>query len=305
MSLAGKIKDAAKKVGDAIEDFVNDVGDAAGNAVEAAGNGIKDFLNWVGGKVGGKPIFSWLGGAIKGVFSVVGAGIKGVLGIAGGILGGGIKVVGGILTGRGSLILEGLWDIGSPTLGMIIVVSGKVVSMLQSIFYLQGFERPLTDHEKLQLERVFKDSLNYYVIRIIEGHAGLFGLSSRAFTLGNTLYMKTKTFPIDLLVHETTHVWQYQQTGDRYASDALTAQWFVSDAYDWEKEITVRSKVQWTEFNNEAQAEFFEDLWKSGVLRDSSGATLQAGDGAFFDADAKDNFGRFGTCQRQWDTLRD
>ena len=86
----------------------------------------------------------------------------------GGILGGGIKVVGGILTGRGSLILEGLWDIGSPTLGMIIVVSGKVVSMLQSIFYLQGFERPLTDHEKLQLERVFKDSLNYYVIRIIE-----------------------------------------------------------------------------------------------------------------------------------------
>jgi hypothetical protein len=122
-----------------------------------------------------------------------------VLGIVGGILGGEIKVVGGILTVRGSLILEGLWDIGSPTFGMIIVVLGKVVSMLQSIFYLQGFEQPLTDHEKLQLERVFKDSLNYYVIRIIEGYAGLFGLTSRAFTLGNTLYMKTKTFPIDLI----------------------------------------------------------------------------------------------------------
>ena len=293
MSFLGTIKNAARNVGTVIEDFVNDLGDAVANVAEAGGNGIADLLNAVGGKVGGKSLFSWLGGVIKALCSVIGAGIKGVFGIAGGIVGGLIKVVGGILGVRGSLVLEGLWDVGSPVFGTIIVVLGKLVATLQSAFYLQAFERPLTEHEKSQLQRVFKGSLNYYVIRIIEGHAGLFGLTSRAFTMGNTLYMQTATFPIDLLVHETTHVWQYQQTGDRYASDALTAQWFVSDAYNWEKEISVRSGTAWRDFNNEAQAEFFEDLWKSGSLRNSSGSTLQPGAGALFDADAKQSFGHF------------
>jgi hypothetical protein len=284
---------AIKKVADVVEAFVNAVGDAFGNGVEAFGDAINDALNWVGSKVGLKPFFSWLGGIIKGIFSLAGAVIKGVFGIVGGIIGGLIKIFGGIFTLKGPLILEGIWDIFSPILGTIIVVLAKLIMWVQSIIYAQGFERPLTENEKIQLKKVFKGSLNYYVIRILEGHSGLFGLSPRAFTLGNTMIMKNNTLTTDLLVHETTHVWQYQQTGNRYASDAIAAQWFVTDEYNWQREINVRNKIYWAEFNCEAQAEFFQDLWKSGRLRDSSGKTVQSGNGSFYDADGVKNFGDF------------
>lgn len=293
MGLWNKIKKAVKKVADAVEDFVNDVGDAVGDAIEAVGDAINDGLNWIGEKLGFKAPFSWLGGIIKGVFSFVGAVIKGVFGIVGGILSGVIKIVGGLFTGQWSLMLEGLWDIFSPIIGSIIVIVAKLISLVQSIFYLQGFERPLTDKEKSELKRVFKDSLNYYVIRIIEGHAGIFGINSRAFTLGNTIYMKKKSFPIDLLVHESTHVWQYQQTGNRYASDALAAQWFVPDEYSWEREINTRNKDDWSDFNNEAQAQLLQDIWINGELHDSGGTMLNKGNGCFYDSDNKKAFGHF------------
>jgi len=297
MSLWSKVKKAAKKAAkavkkaaDAVQDVVNDVGDAIGDGVEAAGDAINDALNWAGDKVGGKGIFSWLGGIIKGVFGLAGVAIKGVFGIIGGFVSGVMKIIGGIFTGHGKLILEGLWDIFSPILGTIIVVVGKAIALIQSVFYGQGFERKLTEKEISQLKRAFKNSLNYYVIRIIEGHAGIFGLNSRPFTLGNTIYMKSSSFDIELLVHETTHVWQYQQRGDRYASDAIAAQWFVPDEYSWQREIDVRGKGNWSNFNNEAQAEFFEDLWKIGELKDSSGVLVQKGNGSFFVADHSKTF---------------
>ncbi len=296
MGLWGEIKKAAKKVkkaAKAVEDFVNDVGDTIGDAVESVGDAINDGLNSVGDKLRIKPFTSWLGGIIKGAFAVVGGVIKGVFGIIGGGIGGVIKILGGIFTLGGNLILEGLWDIFSPMIGTLIVVGGKGIALVQSIFYAQGFERPLTDEEKAQLKRVLEDSLNYYVIRIIEGHAGVFGINDRPFVLGNTIYMKSDSFSIDLLVHETTHVWQYQQTGDRYASDAIAAQLFVADEYNWEREINVRGKDDWSDFNNEAQAEFFQDLWNKGELRDGVGTTLHSGDGYFYDADGKENLGYF------------
>lgn len=293
MSLWGSIKRGVKKVANTVEDFVNDVADELGNAVQAVGDGINDALNWVGGKLKIKPVFSWLGGIVKGVFSLVGVVIKGVFGIVGGIVGGIIKIVGGIFTWQGSLILDGLWDIISPILGTVLLVLGKGYSVVASIFHLQRFERPLTRQEEQQLKTIFKDSLTYYVIRIIEGYVGLLGSRTEGRTIGNTIYMKTTTVP--LLVHETTHVWQYQQSGNRYASDALAAQWTNTgqEEYDWQREINVLHKMQWTEFNHEAQARFFEDLWQNGELHDSSGATLQTGNGSFFLADGKSTFGYF------------
>jgi hypothetical protein len=293
MGLWGEIKKAVKKVAEAIEAFVNHIGDIIGNAIEAIGCTMHDGLNWLDDKIGGKSIFSWLGGIIKGVFSVVSSLIIGVFGIIAGIAGGFIKVVGGIFTGKGSVILEGFWDIFSPIIGTIIVLGGKIIAFVQSVFFAQDFERPLTEEEKLQLKKVFKDELNYYVVRVIEGHCGLFGLSSRAFTLGNTIYLKTNTFGIDLLVHETTHAWQYQRTGNRYTSDAVAAQWVVKDGYNWEKEIVDRNKTNWVEFNVEAQAQFIQDIWKSGELRDIAGNVLERRNGVFFDADNEKNTGYF------------
>lgn len=298
-----RVKQGVKAIADAVERFVNKVGNGIGNAVEAVGDGINDALIWVGDRIGVKPLFAWLGGLFKGGFALVCSGVKGVFGFVACLVGGVIKIAGGLLTWQISLLQEGALDILSTVFGVIVVIAGKLVSLFQSIVYLQDFERPLTAREKAQLQTVFRDTLNYYVVRIVEGHSGLFGVNNRPFTLGNTIYMKRKTFPTDLLVHETTHVWQYQQTGIRYASDALLAQWFVDDAYNWQKEINARHKRDWTRFNNEAQAEFLQDLWKYGELRDGSGATLQTGNGSAFAADWSTQFGHFEMSRNDYTSI--
>ncbi len=293
MAPRGKTKQIVEKVAFAGEHLVNSAGDAIGVATEIVGTWINDTLTWVGNKIGIKPVFFWLGGLFKEVFSIGGAIIKGTFCMVAGTITAAIKIIGGIFTWQGKLILQGFWDIFSPIMGTIIVVLGKLISLVQTIFYLQEFERPLTINEKTELNWIFKDSLNYFVIRIIEGRAGLFGVNSRSFTLGNTIYLKRDGFTFDLLVHESTHAWQYQQTGDRYASDALTAQWFSSDAYNWQREINVLNKDLWLDFNNEAQAEFIQDLWRYGRLRDGSGMTIRIGNGCFFEADWNKQFGYF------------
>ena len=294
MSLRSDIRQSFRKTADLTENFINAIGNKIGYPVEVIGDGIDDALNWIGSKFGPNPIFSWLGSILKGIFPFIGATIKGIFGIIGGFLGGLTKNLGGIFTWKKSLFLEGLWDLFSPLMGALIVMLGKLVAWVQSIFFAQDFERPLTKSEKAQLNRVFKNSINYYVIRIIEGHSGLFGLNKRPFGLGNTIYMKTKAFPVDLLVHETVHAWQYQRRGNRYASDALTAQWFVEgSAYDWEKEINERGKINWSTFNKEAQAEFIQDIWKYGELRDSAGTIIVTGNGSFYNADGVEQVGYF------------
>ena len=303
MSLRIKIKQAVKIVADAIENFVINVGDTIGGAMEMVGDANNDALNWFGKIIGAKPFFAWLGGIIKGVFSIIGVIIKGAFGIIAGIIGSFIKIFAGIITFEFSLILESLWDISSPMIGTIIIGIAKIISLIQSFFYAQDFERPLAEDEKAKLSIVYKNSLNYYVIRIIEGHSGLFGISSRPFTLGNTIYTKSSSFSIDVLIHESTHVWQYQQTGNRYASDAIAAQWFIKDGYNWEKEIKDRNKTNWQDFNKEAQAGFIEDLWVFGVLRDVAETIIQSQSGSFFTANNTSSFGYFEVHGKNYSTL--
>lgn len=290
---AHKVARDVKNAAEAIEDFINDIADGVGNAIETIGIGINDGLTWAGKKIRLKPVTSWLGGIMKGIFSLAGEAIKGLVGIIAGAVGGTIKIIGGILTMQRSLITEGLWDIFSQVSGFVIVILGKLIALIQSIFYAQAFERPLTKDEKAKLKKIFKKTLNYYVVRIIDGHSGLYGISPRAFTLGNTIFMKTTSFPFDVLVHETTHIWQHQQKNVRYTADAITAQWFVPDAYNWKKEINERNKSAWNEFNKEAQAEFIEDTWIYGDLRDGNGSIVRSWNGAFFDADRTQLFGHF------------
>ena len=46
------------------------------------------------------------------------------------------------------------------------------------------------------------------------------------------------------------YVWQYQNIGARYSSDALYAQAFVDDEYSWEAEVN-RGNENWADFNKE------------------------------------------------------
>jgi hypothetical protein len=141
-------------------------------------------------------------------------------------------------------------------------------------------------------------------IRLVEGRAGLFGLNPRPFTLGYTIYLKDRDVSQEpaLLVHECTHVWQYEHVGSSYTAEAVGAQWFVDDAYSWEKEIG-RDNTEWVSFNREAQASFLEDIYVHGkllVLRfDNKRGSIvtssdeQKGGGVFYDADGRSKIGVF------------
>lgn len=288
MSLWDDFSEAASNVVntavDVVEDVVETVGDVVSDFVETAGNAAEDGLAAAGDAV---PIVSgftgWLGNVIAGATNVVSAVIKGVFGIIAGVVGGVIKIVAGILLLNSELILKGLIDIGSSIAGAVLIILGTIVSLVQRLFLLQSFERPLTKAERDILRRVFLNSISLYNVRIVEGWCGVFGFNNRAFCLGNVIYMKDNDPSVvpEILVHECVHVWQYQNIGTRYSSDALVAQAVFADAYDWEEDIA-RGNEAWTEFNKEAQAEFIEDVWLLGSLTTSSGQT-NSGTGSFFD----------------------
>ncbi len=287
------VSDAADAVGDFVEDVVEEVGEAIGDAVEAVGDAIDDGLNWVGDQIGGfvGDVIGWVGGIINAAFNFVGSVIKAVFGIVGNIIGGIIKIIGGLITLNGGLILEGLGDIFSSIIGGVILVLGKAVAFVQVIFTL-GRERKLTEKEIIQLKRAFKDSLNYYIIRVSTGHAGIFQIGNNRFALGNVIYFKKQSVEIEWLVHETVHVWQYQNGGARYITDNIYAQMTESNFNDPDVYVTEinEGKNDWENFHPEAQAELIEGIWIEGELHNSD---VKTGNGYFFDADNKSTFGKF------------
>jgi hypothetical protein len=87
--------------------------------------------------------------------------------------------------------------------------------------------RTLTVHEENLLRTIFKDSIDYGLIRIALTNVGAKG---RPYTFGNTIRIPPKSdFKPDVLVHETTHVWQYQTQGSGYLSDSAWHQMVDGD----------------------------------------------------------------------------
>lgn len=275
------------------EGYFNVPGEILARGIEIIGCGILDGAAWLGIKLKLEGPLKWLGGIVKGIFSIVAVAIKSLFGIPGGIISGLILIVGSLFTLRGSTLKKGAENLLMPTIGAVIMLVGKLVALVQTILYLQGFERPLTIQEKEILYPVFTESTNPYIIRIIDRHAGLFDITPRAFALGNTLYLKKPHFSDDLLIHEAVHSWQYQHFGSRYTIDALAAQWFVEDAYNWKKELEESQKADWLLLNMEAQAGFIEYLWLWGSLEDSYGSQVDYGQGCFFRSDGQSLFGKF------------
>jgi len=120
--------------------------------------------------------------------------------------------------------------------------------------------RPMNDLERTTLRGVFGDSLDTTLIEVREGLSGLINVSRRAFVIENTMHlpMPAGTAPMHLIVHEATHVWQFQNGGHAYISDSLHAQAF-GDGYQLEKGL-LQGKA-WAQLNCEQQATLVEVAW--------------------------------------------
>ena len=276
--IGNAISNAAEAVGDAVTDVVDTVTDAVGGVVETVGNAVADGLDAAAGAVSGIPgvggflsgALGWASNVVSGATQFVATAIRAVGNIVANVAGGLIKVaggvLGGVLSGDFGVAGEGLSDMGTAIFGGIVAILGTGVAFVQGVFFLQPGERPLTADELAILMRVYRGSVNFWNVRIIEGWAGLFSVNDRPFTLGNRMYMKDydPAKDSDTLVHECGHVWQNQNEGTKYIGGALWAQWTLKDAYSWEDELA-GGKTEWIDFNKEAQAAFIEDVYRSGV----------------------------------------
>ena len=316
-SAANAVAGAVEKAADAVKSFVNAVGDAVSDVVETIGNGIQDGMNALGTVLSGIPFIggflsgalAWMGGIVAGIFNLYGAIVKAVFGIIGGVLGGLMKIIGGILTLHGSLILDGFIDIGSSIAGAFISIVGTFASLIQRVIPFINNDRALTKEEKIALANVFRHSLALYNIRLKSNNG-----AGGTFTLDNTIYTNIPNLmvPLDTLVHECVHVWQYQNLGSRYLADALGAQAVYGrdpedpckpgSAYDWLGELD-RGKSLWEDFNLEAQAQLVQEIWLDGTITTNmvgvTNNTVETGNGAFYkkpldpenlDLELKENF---------------
>lgn len=83
--------------------------------------------------------------------------------------------------------------------------------------------RPLNSQERDLLIRIFGDSINLDPVRI--AYTRLISASTAAYTMGNTILIPVgSSTDTSTLVHEMTHVWQYQTMGTRYISDSALHQ---------------------------------------------------------------------------------
>mgnify|MGYP000324187303 CR=1 FL=1 len=212
----------------------------------------------------------------------------------------------GIVEGA-KFIWDGIWA-GIEWVGCIVSIGiFRLVEFLNipfikliGLFSDDTNFRSLNNHEKKVLKKVFKSSLNYNKIRIQEGAGVIMGVSNMwndgAFCTGNNIYFKGNEIEDFTLVHEAIHVWQYQNKDKCgfFARGFITGTkktFGIENPYDWEKEINQERKNSWKELNLEAQAEFFEDLWKLGEACDSE----EPGDGVFFEVDWRNSVGNFET----------
>ncbi|MBK5281261.1 MAG: hypothetical protein JJE16_04125 [Nitrospiraceae bacterium] len=281
--LGGAITSAANAVANAVEIAIETVAEAVSEFIELIGNAVADWTYAVGNSLGGFPgdVVHWFGSVASAVFHHISVAIKGTLDGFANVLAGLIRVVGGAVGGLLAwdtrVLVRGFGDIAAGVVGSLFAVGATTIGSIQAGFAQQMGERRLADSEQNMLRLVYRNSVNLLLVRVIDGNSGVFNLSSRPFTIGNTIYMRDylrdkspRTYSATL-VHECCHVWQYQHIGTRYIADALWAQATLPGmGYSWAQEVAL-GRFRWQDFNKEAQAKFLEDVFSFGTQIPTTG----------------------------------
>jgi hypothetical protein len=217
--------------------------------------------------------------------------------------------VGGYLTGAGQIatgnFAEGAGSIWNSTLqaatggiGFGLLDVRRNGAIVEAALGQSPQTRGLTPEERAVLTSVYGDTVDLDAIRLKVGGQGILGIrgdQDRALTSGNTIYMrKDPNNPADypgrtpeerqkewltLLVHETAHVWQFQNQGSGYQAESLWAQIFppavphpttvdknkpLRPEYDWR--AAQDAGLTWEQMNPEQQAELLEEAYKKGFF---------------------------------------
>jgi hypothetical protein len=140
---------------------------------------------------------------------------------------------------------------------------------LQNQQLFAGEVRRLTQAEKDVGRTVFQDSLDLERVRV-----AVTSVLSAPTTLGNTIRSATREVETGVLIHELTHVWQYQTSGLRYISCALAGQIQGTVAHgdrNWTYEYDpTRTDTRFDDYGPEQQAYIVENAYAQGKLEDAA-----------------------------------
>ncbi len=263
------IASAARAVGHGVEaagQFVWKGIKAAGHAIAAAGEAIWTGIQWVGRQLWSKvtAVFERIAHWIHRLPERVGRLIVG--------LWEGVKTLkpwslqwweslGKVSTWTGFL----QW-VGTRILDLLeILGAGEVYETITD--FLKFNTRPLSGSERAKASSIFGSSINLELVRVDQYAVLGPGLSKypREYTSFHIVNgwgaIKDAT-----LIHELTHVWQYENAGAIYMPQALHAQSELGDAaYSYNGAAGLRvakaAGQRLTSFNREQQAQIVEDLY--------------------------------------------
>lgn len=240
---------AADLVGDgvdAVEDAVSSGADAVGSAAESVWNAESDAIETFA-----DGVYSAAGGAFQDLYEAGGKMVNGFEDLFDGR-------VGDAFSDWGSGLFQGI--VQTP-FDAALMIGARSVSAIETGLGIEPVGRKLTDDEIKELRKVFGDSLDYSKIRVKEGDDLMTVGAAR--TIGDTIYIPEGKLTTDLLVHESTHVWQFQHGGDDYMGEALYGQ-TLGEGYDYQQAID--EGKSWSEMNPEQQAELIQQAYKNGYF---------------------------------------
>jgi hypothetical protein len=140
---------------------------------------------------------------------------------------------------------------------------GEVVETVNE--FIKFNTRALNGREVALAERVFGKSIDLSIVRVDEGAVLGPSFTKRAFTSFHTINA-WGGLEDSVLIHELTHVWQYERAGAIYMAQALHAQIRRGlDAYDYGGPDGLRAArtrgMPLTGFNREEQAQIVQDFF--------------------------------------------
>jgi hypothetical protein len=124
---------------------------------------------------------------------------------------------------------------------------------------------PLSDHEMGLARPIFQGSIDYDAVRIV-----VTSVIAAPTTLGNNIRTPQRAMADRVLIHELTHIWQYQTRGTGYISNSVCAQVGAiirtgdrNAAYEYRDQL---GRPSIYDYNAEQQAHIVEDYFADSDL---------------------------------------
>lgn len=172
-----------------------------------------------------------------------------------------VNIIGDVAHGRFGSALERLVHL---PFDLVLIPLARLY--LAGAALIKGGGEALDGHQKELLKKRFGPTVDVDAIRVVpNGPWPFINSKNDAITIGNTIYIDRPLSELtdDLLVHEATHVMQYQSGGPDYATRAFWHGQLTDEKYNFALAFA-NGKTHWEDLNLEQQAELMQTIQRSG-----------------------------------------